>query len=855
MWLILSMLIMSQKQPVIHPGRLIVRASKGKSKSAEMYLRDHYKIKDIRPLFPITPRTHRDLYDKYRLGDYLIVDFQDKKDKEDLLKVKSELLANQLFEKAEFDYKKIPMYMPNDPELSLQWALFKISSPAAWDITKGDKNVKIVIDDTGVDWRHEDLLDNLWQNLGEDADGDGHVIELVNGEWQFDPGDINGVDDDGDGLADDFIGWNYYAGSNDPQPDTTQDGYYHGTHVAGICSAVADNGIGVASVAFSASIVASRSYWLSNSSSALQWAGDMGFDVFNMSWGTYSNVSYLESAINYAHDAGVLLVAAAGNEETSDSLYPAAYANVIAVAATNRNDQHSYYTNYGDYIDIAAPGGDGYVDPMIYSTMPDSSYDYLQGTSMASPMLASVAGLVKAANPFLSNDNIRDILLNTADSINDTLYEQGQLGAGRVNAYKAVREAARMLRAFVIADSIDVSPERPLSGDTVVFNITVLDSAGWQQATDLQVSLRSDNPNFVLLDTTVFVGNLSAGSRQTATFRGFVPDNFKPADVHFVISYSTSGYIVERTDEFDKLIGHPYILVVDDANDSGAYLDYYTTSLDTLGFVYDVRDIAQEGVPSVSGTWGLSSYQAVIWYTGDDTTTLNQEEIDTLTSSIDRGVNVFISSQNLAERLNNSTFLTDYLGAGFDTSGISDVFVKGVMGDPIGDSISLAIAGVGGAQNASSKDVIHAEGSGVVFLGYGTDGTNGGAGVRNEKGSAKIVFISFPFEAINGQVSGQNTRVEFLGKVLSWMGLTGIKEQASPKEHIKWNGIVLRRGTKVLDISKIYKGARQCSVYSVSGRKVLNIKNGILHADRLHKGIYIIQIPSMRKNVKLLKLE
>ncbi len=855
MWHVMLLLLSFVPQG-IKPGRLIIKVREGKENEAIKFIESSYNIESLHPLFKKTLKTNMDLYHKYRLQDYYIVDFVSK-NKLFLENVKKTLMSSDLIEKAEYDYRIKPMYTPNDPEIILQWAFPIIQADAAWDISKGDKTVKIVVDDTGVDWKHEDLLDNLWQNLAEDADGDGHVIELVGGEWQFDPGDINGVDDDGDGLVDDFIGWNFFRNNNNPEPDSTEDGYYHGTHVAGICSAVADNSIGIASLAFSASIVAVRSHYVSNSSYALQWAADMGFDIFNMSWGISYNTSYLENAINYAHDAGVLLIAAAGNDSSSDSTvnWPAAYSNVVAVAATNRNDQHSYYTNYGTWVDIAAPGGDAYVDPMIYSTMPDSSYDYLQGTSMASPMLASVAGLVKSANPLLSNDDLRDILFNTADSINDTLFLQGLLGAGRVNAYKAVTEAAKQIRAFVIADSIDVIPDRPLEGDTVVFNITVLDSAGWQQATDLVVSLRSDNPSFIFIDSVVSVGNLAAGARTTVSFKGVVPSGFEPSKIHFVVSYSSSGYIVERTDEFDKIIGHPYVIVVDDANNAGAYIGYYTSSLDSLSLVYDVHDISSMGVPAVNGTWGLSSYKVVIWFTGDDTLALAPEEIDSLSAAIDAGVNVFISSQNLAEMQGASTFMTNYLGAGFDQSGASDIFIKGVGGDPIGDSMSLVVAGAGGAQNATSKDVIHAEGTGVIFLGYGSDGSNGGAGVHNEKGSAKIVFIAFPFEAINGQVSGQNSRVEFLAKVLAWMGLTNVKESKENVVHIVRGGIVTNGEEKVINLNSIYNRVNNFVLYSVTGRKVLTVQNGILHVDKIPAGLYIIRIPSLKKSVKLLKLK
>jgi len=178
---------------------------------------------------------------------------------------------------------------PNDPMYGNMHHLPQIKADSAWDIHKGEngtEEVVIAIVDSGVDWDHEDLVDNIWQNMGEDYDGDGKTLELIGGDWIFDPDDENGVDDDGNGYIDDFIGWSFYFSGNDPNSIT---GGSHGTHCAGLASATTNNQIGVASISWNLKILPVQASDLGGGIfygiDGIIYAAENGADVISNSWG------------------------------------------------------------------------------------------------------------------------------------------------------------------------------------------------------------------------------------------------------------------------------------------------------------------------------------------------------------------------------------------------------------------------------------------------------------------------------------------------------------------------------------------------------------------------------------------
>lgn len=325
--------------------------------------------------------------------------------------------------------------VPNDPSYSSQWNLSKVSAATAWNVTEGDTTVIIGIVDTGVQWDHPDLSGNIWHN------------------WKEIPN--NGIDDDGNGYIDDTIGWDFggLTGTSDNNP--TEDAADHGTHVAGIASATTNNGVGIAGLGFKCKIMAVKTAENSVRSSAgealisfgyegIVYAVNNGCKVINCSWGGPVFSQYGKQTIDYATSKGVLVVCAAGNSNSNLPSYPANYDGVLCVGATTTSDTRSSYSNYGYRVDVSSPGDN------IYSTWMTSTYTNLSGTSMASPLAAGLAGLVKSQFPKYTPQQVAEQIRVTTDNIDNlnSSYTH-QLGKGRINASTAVSTAnAISLRAY-----------------------------------------------------------------------------------------------------------------------------------------------------------------------------------------------------------------------------------------------------------------------------------------------------------------------------------------------------------------------------------------------------------------------
>jgi gliding motility-associated-like protein len=337
----------------------------------------------------------------------------------------NELLQNPQIEYAEPSYIYRTNYIPNDPSYLSQAYLAQVKAPEAWDLIRSSSNIIIAIVDSGSDLDHPDLAANIFVNT-------------------LDP--VDGIDNEGDGYIDNDRGWDFVGrsrqnGVQDRDPSVTSDSTSHGVHVSGLASAVSNNGTGVASIASNAKLLIIKTAADNNATAiyagfeGIKYAADHGAKIINCSWGGYNTSTFALDIINYAISKDCLIIAAAGNDNTSSSLYPSAYPGVISVGSVDATDRKSGFSNYGSRISISAPGNS------IYSTLFDNTYGFFSGTSMATPLVSSAAALVKAYYPSYTMKQVGQTLLAAADIIdarNPTLV--GQLGSGRLNIYRALTQ-------------------------------------------------------------------------------------------------------------------------------------------------------------------------------------------------------------------------------------------------------------------------------------------------------------------------------------------------------------------------------------------------------------------------------
>ena len=319
------------------------------------------------------------------------------------------------------------------------WGLHKISSGSAWDNTVGSSSVIVAVIDTGVDRNHEDLGGNMWVNAGEI------------------PG--NSIDDDGNGYVDDYYGWDWVGDDNDPMDD-----HGHGTHCSGTIAAVGNNGLGVVGVNWESRIMALKflnsagSGSLSDAVEALRYAADMGVRVSSNSWGGSGTSAMMDDAIRYVHDQGMIVVVAAGNSN-ADSLdfTPASADRAMTVAASDYNDAKASFSNWGQKIDVTAPGVDilstkssiNNMCTVARGNIVGTYYCRVSGTSMATPHVAGLAALILSVNPGLTNEDIRQLIRTGAVDIGAPGKDR-DFGYGRIDAHDSISLSAAAPLAPVI---------------------------------------------------------------------------------------------------------------------------------------------------------------------------------------------------------------------------------------------------------------------------------------------------------------------------------------------------------------------------------------------------------------------
>lgn len=318
----------------------------------------------------------------------------------------------------------LPTTPIDDPDMGQLYGMKKIGAPEAWKTTTGSHDVIVADIDTGIDYNHVDLANNLWRNPKEIAG--------------------NKVDDDNNGYVDDVVGFNFRDKNATPWDDNE-----HGSHTAGTIAATGDNGVGVTGVAKTASIMGLRflggsdgSGTLEDAILAIDYATKNGASIMSNSWGGGGFSQAMFDSIKRADEAGILFVAAAGNESANNDTkpsYPASYKlpNVLTVAATDDVDGMAYFSNYGlTSVHLGAPG------VKTYSTIPGNKYAPLSGTSMATPHVSGAAVLIKSQYPALKAKEIKDLLLQSVEQVS-SLKNKTTTG-GRLNVAKAMELAKEL---------------------------------------------------------------------------------------------------------------------------------------------------------------------------------------------------------------------------------------------------------------------------------------------------------------------------------------------------------------------------------------------------------------------------
>ncbi len=452
-----------------------------------------------------------------------------------IVEVINTLLKDEQVVYAEPSYIHYIQNIPNDPLLNNQVYFEKMQVKPAWGLNISAANILVAIVDSGSELAHEDLAANIYYN-------------------QKDP--VNGRDDDGDGYIDNYAGWDFVGLSAstmiaDNDPNVTSDTTQHGVHVSGLVSAVSNNSKGIASIARDAKLLIVKTGADNNARSiykgyeGIKYAVDMGAHIINCSWGSVASGQFGLDIVNYAVSKGALIVASAGNSNHSLPNYPASYPGVISVSALGNNDVKASFSNFGDKVDIAAPG------VSILSTLTRNRYGNMSGTSMAAPIVSSAAALLWAKNPNMTGEQIGEYLRMASDPVNDLNGGYPDLlGKGRVNILNALQNRYYSVRSNNIRIQ-DPSQGTRNAGSELGL---ILDLKNYlDPVTGLNVQISSLSPYLEVLTPNLSIGNINslAGRTNIGPVRVRVLPN-APAnqEVTLKLTYSGNGASFQESELF-----------------------------------------------------------------------------------------------------------------------------------------------------------------------------------------------------------------------------------------------------------------------------------------------------------------
>jgi serine protease len=643
--------------------------------------------------------------------------------------------------------------VPDDSYYSQLQHLPQIFAPQAWAVHKGEngeEEISIAVIDSGVDWDHVDLRENIWQNLAEDADGDNHTMEYNGAQWVLDPGDLNNIDDDGNGFVDDLIGWNFITDNGDPNPIEGHPQGHHGSHCAGISNGVTNNGTGIASISWNLSLMPVCVFGgvYDYGYEGIIYAAENGADIISNSWGSGVYSMAHQEAVNYATGLGSIIIAAAGNNHHSLEFYPACYQNVISVASVSGDDVKADYSNFCFPVDISAPGGG--TEGGILSTIPGNAYMLLSGTSMATPCIAGCLGLLKSYHPDWSNAGLITQLLGTADNI-DSLNPDyaNMLGSGRVNAYRMLTEEDIMpfLKLELISSLCDDANGNKINeqGELVALDFNLRNYMQCYGSGNVSVTLSTEDTGITIINGSCSVGippddSFSIENQFQILVGLNTPSHYARLTLHFEAEIPiTMGEDID----FGVLVAPSGIFVYEGEENARDYSGKLIASfLERLGFDYTYSNnypATLQGFETVFLSHGNFGYS------NDKGTLFTEEQSLMVQEFLENGGNVYIEMGGMFKRIvsfGNNTAMKQLFGVNQILNPFGSNLIDSLQGVENTPAEGMLFTGSSQLYNAKIDKLIPASGAIIPFA----ENNYGNVSIMNEEESTygcKSFYLSY----------------------------------------------------------------------------------------------------------------
>lgn len=703
----------------------------------------------------------------------------------------------------------------NDPDRDQQYYLDLVLANEAHDYSTGSEDIVIAIVDTGMDMNHEDLRGNLWFNPNEEA---------------------NGRDDDNNGLIDDIHGWNFNGNSND-----MTDTYGHGTHVAGLASAVTNNRVGIASIGYSCKLMVvkvGQGPGISHGYQGIAYAASMGAHVINNSWGGARAGEADREAVVYAYEQNSVDVCASGNNNRSTRMYPAGFDEAFAVSSTDRNDVKSGFSNYGNWVHISAPGTN------IYSTYRNNGYSTLSGTSMASPQVAGAAAIIRTEFPDFNVEAVQLALQYGADDIEEqNPNHRGMLGSGRLNLLRSLRAIEYPILRIVNFEMIGGHRPNRLEPGSRADLVLTLSNLG-QPTEEVTAVLYCDDDEVELLVSEVEIPNIGSGetiSTSEVPFRIQVAEDVIPRTFRFeAVIYAQPGDIVNHT-SIEILVGDPAVFIVDD-DDGDSYELVIMEALRRITLGYQSHDVLREGIPSSEP---IAQHPLTVWITGHSSPQLDGVSRHSMQIGMQQGGNILLMGKWIGDYFENQPFLRQNFNAYHQLDSVSATHVRG-YGRIIPEDVVLWLYD----HNEEEMDTLNPDarlspstqrpgvGADTLLVYMDGDQVVGIAGVsyHNRETGSRSIYLGFNLEMASDE--GPYSRAQMLAYMFDWM--TNYQSIPSEDELTPMSVSLLsvypnpfNQSVRIgYEFNKM--GVYRLEVYDIAGRKVDVLWEGMQPAGLQH---------------------